>query len=127
MASATGTLPAATRRERDSGLFSLRTLKRAFDRFRDHDMTDHAAALTYYALLSLFPALLVGVSLFGLLGEASTVDRVAHYLSRHGADRSTVDAIRSSLGTAESSGGAGLALVSGLAVALYGASGAFGA
>ncbi|MDX6644236.1 MAG: rane protein [Solirubrobacteraceae bacterium] len=127
MASATGTLPAAAERERGPAPFSLRTLKRAFDRFRDHNMTDHAAALTYYALMSLFPALLVGVSLFGLLGEASTVDRIARYLGQHGADRATVDAIRGSLRTAQSSGGAGLALALGLAVALYGASGAFGA
>ena len=129
--SATGTRPAAAARrwraERRAERFSLGTLKRAFNSFRDHNMTDHAAALTYYALLSLFPALLVGVSLFGLLGEASTVDRIARYVGQHGADRATVDAIRGSLRTAQSSGGAGVALALGLGVALYGASGAFGA
>ena len=32
-------------------------------------MTHHAAALTYYSLMSLFPALLLGFSLLGLVGE----------------------------------------------------------
>ena len=32
--------------------------KRAFKRFQAHQMTDHAAALTYYSMMSLFPALL---------------------------------------------------------------------
>jgi membrane protein len=32
-------------------------------------MTHHAAALTYYALMSLFPALLLAISLLGLVGE----------------------------------------------------------
>jgi len=103
-------------------------LREALARFRTEDMADHAAALTYYALLSLFPALLVGMSLFGLLGESRAVDDVARYLSNHGADRSTVDAVRSSLRTAASSrSGAGLGLVVGIAVSIYGAAGAFGA
>ena len=71
-------------------------------------MTDSAAALTYYALLSLFPALLVGASLFGLLGQTHAIDQITRYLSNHGADSATVDAVRSSLRTAQSSrGGAG--------------------
>jgi len=103
-------------------------LREALARFRAEDMADHAAALTYYALLSLFPALLVGMSLFGLLGESRAIDDVARYLSNHGADRSTVDAVRSSLRTAASSrSGAGLGLLIGIAVSIYGASGAFGA
>jgi hypothetical protein len=40
--------------------------KRAFERFRKDRITDHAAALTYYSLLSLFPALLLGVPCWGL-------------------------------------------------------------
>ena len=36
-------------------------------------MTDYAAALTYYVMMSLFPALLVGISLLGLLGDQSLV------------------------------------------------------
>ena len=37
--------------------------------FYDDQGTHHAAALTYYALMSLFPTLLLAVSLLGLLGE----------------------------------------------------------
>ena len=92
-------------------------------------MSDHAAALTYYALMSLFPALLVGVALLGLLGQESTVDDVAGYLTDQGAPASTVDAVRSSLQTAVRShtGSSTALLVIGLAVALYSASGFFGA
>jgi membrane protein len=38
---------------------------RAFTRFQSDQMTDRAAALTYYSLLSLFPALLFGVAALG--------------------------------------------------------------
>jgi membrane protein len=44
-------------------------VKRTALAFYDDQMTHHAAALTYYALMSLFPALLLGLSLLGLLGE----------------------------------------------------------
>jgi membrane protein len=92
-------------------------------------MTDHAAALTYYALMSLFPALLVGVALLGLLGQQSTVDDVARYLTDRGAPEATVNAVRSSLETAVHSqrGASTVLLVVGLVVALYSASSAFGA
>ncbi len=91
-------------------------------------MTDSAAALTYYALLSLFPALLVGASMFGLLGQTHAIDAITRYLSNHGADRSMVDAVRSSLRTAQSSrGGAGIGLVIGIALSMYGAGSAFAA
>jgi membrane protein len=103
-------------------------VREAFSRFRADDMTDSAAALTYYALLSLFPALLVGASMFGLLGQTHAIDEITRYLSNHGADSSTVDAVRSSLRTAQSSrGGAGIGLVIGVALSIYGASGAFAA
>src|SRR5437879_3997623 len=106
MASATGARPAAPAIDRaPRAEAERRTLARTIASFRDHHMTDHAAALTYYALMSLFPALLVGVSMFGLLGEASTVDRIARYLAQHRADRATVDAVRGSLHSAQSTGG----------------------
>ena len=63
-------------------------------------MTDHAAALTYYALMAMFPALLVGIALLGLLGQESTVDDVARYLTDHGAPQTTVEAVRSSMQSA---------------------------
>jgi membrane protein len=110
-----------------SARVAVGTLKAAFTRFQDDSMTDHAAALTYYSLMSLFPALLVGVALFGLLGQASTVSRIARYLTDHGVDASTVHSIRTALSNGINGGGASLAFVLGILVALYGAAGAFGA
>lgn len=103
--------------------------KRAFANFRAHEMTDKAAALTYYAMLSLFPLLIVAVSLFGLIGDPRTVTDFVDYLARNGADpntRATIDdAMRKIV---DSSGGAkGAALVVSTLIALNGASGAFGA
>ena len=44
-------------------------LKAAFKRFQGDQITDHAAALTYYSLMSLFPALLFAVALLGVFGQ----------------------------------------------------------
>jgi membrane protein len=106
------------------------TVKRAVKQFRDQNMTDHAAALTYYTMMSLFPALLVGVSLLGLLGDESLVTKAVDYARDHGAPAEVVSALKASLSALvrKSGGGAvSVTLVIGVAVALYGASGAFGA
>ncbi|MEU7480629.1 YihY/virulence factor BrkB family protein [Lentzea sp. NPDC042327] len=58
-------------------------LKRTVKEFNDDNLTDWAAALTYYAVLSLFPGLIVLTSVLALLGETTTqellkyVDEVA--------------------------------------------------
>jgi membrane protein len=52
------------------GLFAA--LKRTFREFSEDNVTDWAAALTYYGVLSIFPGLLVLVSLLGLLGSTTT-------------------------------------------------------
>jgi membrane protein len=89
-------------------------------------MTQRSAALTYYALLSLFPALLVGVSVLGVFGQQSLVSQAADYLKDAGAPPEVVDAVTAALASAvRQRGAAGGALVIGLATALYGASGAF--
>jgi membrane protein len=104
-------------------------LKRAFKAFQADEMTDRAAALTYYMIMSLFPALLVGVSLLGLLGDRSTVTKAVDYASSNGAPAEVTDALEALLTkTIDSASGAvSFALVFGIAVALYSASGAFGA
>src|SRR5829696_1993460 len=48
------------------------TLKRTLREFKEDDLTLLAAALTYYGILSLFPALLVLLSLLGLAGQSTT-------------------------------------------------------
>ncbi|GGL63007.1 hypothetical protein GCM10010129_03340 [Streptomyces fumigatiscleroticus] len=47
-------------------------MRRVVSEFQDDELTDRAAALTYYAVLSLFPALLVLVSLLGVAGRSAT-------------------------------------------------------
>jgi membrane protein len=105
------------------------TLIRAFKKFQADEMTDHAAALTYYLMMSLFPALLVGVSLLGLLGNESLVKDAVDYARENGAPSDVTDALEALLTkTISATGGAvSSALVLGIAVALYGAAGAFGA
>ncbi len=86
---------------------------------------DWAAALTYYGVLSLGPALVVAVALLGLVGGAPTLlDQVADFAP--GAARDTLVAIISDV--RRSSTGSGIALVvGGLAMALWSASGYVGA
>ena len=104
-------------------------LKRAFKAFQADEMADRAAALTYYLMMSLFPALLVGVSLLGLLGDRSLVTNTVDYASENGAPAEVTDALEALLTkTVEGAGGAiSFALLFGIAIALYGAAGAFGA
>jgi membrane protein len=106
----------------------LATLKRAFQKFQADTMTDHAGALTYFVMMSLFPALLVGISLLGLLGDQSLVTDAVKYARDNGAPAEVADALKASLSaTVDNAGGAvSVALVLGIVVAIYGASGAFG-
>ena len=103
-------------------------LKQAFKEFQADEMIDRAAGLTYYMMMSLFPALLVGVSLLGLLGDSSLVTKTVDYAGENGAPAEVTDALDALLTkTIEAGGAVSIALFFGVAVALYGASGAFGA
>jgi membrane protein len=110
-----------------AGLFVV--LKRAFANFRAHEMTDHAGTLTYFAMMSLFPALLLGVTLLGLFGQQGLVTNATNYLLDHGADADTASVVRKALDNIinSSSGALGLSLIISIALALNGASGAFAA
>ena len=102
--------------------------KRAFQRFRKDEITDRAAGLTYYALMSLFPGLLFGVALLGFFGQQSLITDAADFLRSVGAPGETVEAVTGALESAQKNRGTALgALALGLATSLYGASGAFGA
>jgi membrane protein len=93
--------------------------------FYDDQMTHHAAALTYYVLMSLFPAVLLALSLLGLLGQyPETYNAIIGYLEEV-APASVVDPLDRSLRHAlQSKGTAATALVIGVVVALYGTTGA---
>jgi membrane protein len=104
------------------------TLKRTASEFREDNLTDWAAALTYYGLLSLFPALVAIVSLLGLFGDArTTTTSLTEIITSIGPEsaaetfKGPIESIVSNRGTA------GFAFVFGLAVALWSASGYVGA
>lgn len=102
-------------------------VRRTFREFADDDCVDLAAALTYYAVLALFPAAIAILSLVGLVGRADqTVDTVLQILRDIGATgvASTLEPTLTELSTTR---GAGLGLIIGLAVALWTASGYVGA
>ena len=97
-------------------------LKRTVSEFQDDNLTDWAAALTYYAILSIFPALLVLVSVLGLVGQSATqplIDNVSTLAPGPAQDIFT-DAIRN---LQRSQGSAGVLFFVGLAAALWSASG----
>jgi membrane protein len=72
-------------------------VKRTLVSFYDDQMTHHAAALTYYGLMSLFPTALLALSLLGLLGQyPETYDAIIGYL-RDVAPASVVEPLDHSL------------------------------
>ncbi len=114
--------------ERPGRAFELGDLKAAFKRFQDDQITDNAAALTYYSLLSLFPALLFAVAALGVFGQQGLIDDAASYLKDAGAPESTVTSVTDALESAQSQRGTALtAFVISLVISLNGASGAFAA
>jgi membrane protein len=121
-------LAAIVRDGRPGPAIEPRDFKRALARFQKDQVTDHAAALTYYSLLSLFPGLLFGVALLGFFGQQGLVSDAARLLISVGAPSETIDAVTGALqGAQENRGTALTALVLAMATSLYGASGAFGA
>jgi membrane protein len=105
-------------------LFVLRKTAREF---QYDQCTDMAAALTYYAVLSLFPALLVLVSLLGVVGQGrQTVDTVLETASGI-MPPDVMNLLRQPIEQLVQSPSAGVALVTGLLAALWSASGYVGA
>ena len=100
--------------------------RKTFREFADDQCVDLAAALTYYAVLSLFPALLALVSLLGLFGQQGKTDELIAVLSDMGAG-SVADTIRAPLDQLTQNQSAGFALIIGLVGALWSASGYVGA
>jgi membrane protein len=121
----------------DPGDVSLRDLgreswtyvaRRAARGLLDDDGPDLAAGLTYYTVLSLFPAAIALLSLVGLVGDPTTTVRtLTGILEQLGADQA-VRTLEPTLTTlAQARQAAGLALVLGLATAVWSASGYVGA
>ncbi len=100
------------------------TLKRTAKEFSEDNLTDWAAALTYYGVLALFPALTALVSIVGLLTDPQQLtDALTEVIPADAAE--TIDPVIQQI--AGNSGTAGFALVLGLVGAIWTASGYVGA
>jgi membrane protein len=109
-----------------TGLFP--TLKRTFKEFSEDNMTDWAASLTYYGVLSVFPAIIAMVSIVGLFGDpqstTKTLTDIVNQVSPGTAGQTfskTIQGITSNRGTS------GILLIVGIVGALWSASGYIGA
>ena len=101
-------------------------VRRAMREYSDDNVTDWAAALTYYGVLSIFPMLLALVSLLGLFGQSATqaiLDNLSSIAPGPAKDILT----QAVTNLQKSQGAAGVLFVVGLAVALWSASGYVGA
>lgn len=109
-----------------SGLSWLGVLKRTVKEFKSDNLTDWAAALTYYGVLAIFPAIIALVSIIGLIGPSATqpiLDNLAA-LAPGPANDILSGAVKQ---VASSRGGASVAFIFGIAVAIWSASGYVGA
>jgi YihY family inner membrane protein len=96
-------------------------VKRTFKEFRIDNLSDWAAALTYYSVLSIFPALLVLISLIDLTGQ-STIPALLNNLDQV-APGSVNDILRDAITNLQrTQGSAGIVALVGLAAALWSAS-----
>jgi membrane protein len=97
-------------------------LVRTVREFREDNLTDWAAALTYYGILSIFPALLALVAVLGLIGPSATqplIDNVGAV-----APGPAKQIVTSAIQNLQKSGGAaGVLFVVGIAMAVWSASG----
>jgi membrane protein len=109
-----------------SSLFA--TVKRTVTEFSEDNMTDWAAALTYYGLLSLFPALIALVSIVGLVGDPATTTKTITEMVTKLGPSSAADTFAGPIKSITSNRGtAGVLFIVGLATALWSASGYVGA
>ena len=101
--------------------------KKSFREFTDDHATDLAAALTYYGVLSVFPALLAFVSLVGIFGDPEKTTNALLRLGGGFVPEDTQTAIRDLLQNLTQSGASGFALLLGILIALWSASAYVGA
>jgi membrane protein len=106
----------------------VQTLKRTFTEFKEDELTDRAAALTYYGVLSIFPALIALVSIVGLVFDPARITKTLTDLVSSIGPASAVETFKGPIQTlTQSSSTAGIMLIVGVASALWTASGYVGA
>ncbi len=103
------------------------TAKAAFGEFQRDQCTDLAAALTYYSVLSVFPAILALVSLLGFFGQGESTTSQLLDIVRQLGQGQVADQLKGPIDQIVNARGAGLALVLGLVGAIWSASGYVGA
>ena len=104
------------------------TLRRVVSGFREDKVTDWAAALTYYAVLSIFPAFIALISILGLVVDPQTITRVITDIVAQLGPRSAVDTFTGPIeDISNNQSTAFLGLVVGVAVAIWTASNYVGA
>ncbi len=103
------------------------TVRRTFSEFQRDNLGDWAAALTYYGILSLFPGLLLLVSLLGMLGQHNTTALIDNLTKI--APGSVSKLLTSAVSNLQNAapGTASFFAIVGLAAALWSASGYVGA
>ncbi|MGH3403741.1 MAG: YihY/virulence factor BrkB family protein [Streptosporangiaceae bacterium] len=107
---------------------AVQTVKRTLTEFREDNLPDRAAALTYYAVLSIFPALVALVALVGLVADPATITRQLTKLVSSVGPASAAKTFREPIASlAHGRSTAGILLVVGIAAALWTASGYVGA
>jgi len=108
-----------------SGQGWMYVARKTMREFSKDQCTDQAAALTYYAVLALFPAMLAILSLVGVFGQGpSTVDAIKQILTQTGAPAGGT--LSKALTSISKTPAPGLGLIIGLATALWSASGYVG-
>jgi membrane protein len=121
-----GRLPQGPAHARKGSL--AQTLKRTVAEFKEDELTDRAAALTYYGVLSIFPALIALVSIVGLVFDPARITKALTDVVGSIGPASAVETFKGPIETiTRSSGTAGIMLVVGIAAALWTASGYVGA
>jgi membrane protein len=109
-------------------MYTWATLKRTIRELRDDNLTDWAAALTYYSVLAIFPGLIVLVAILGLVGQHPQTTNALLDIVRDIGPASAVDTFRGPIeSVVKSNGGAGALLGVGLLFAIWSASGYIGA
>ena len=99
-------------------------VKRTIREFSSDRCTDLAAAMTYFAVLSVFPGLLAVVSLLGVVGQGEATTRtIIEMLERLGAPENAVSLIEGPINQLTTSTAAGLTLAVGVIGAVWTASG----
>ena len=112
--------------DREAG--TLATLKRTWSEFSEDNLTDWAAAMTYYGVLALFPALIALVSIVGVVFSPTQITDALNQIAGQLGPKSAVDTLKGPIeGIASGGSKTGIMLIVGILAALWSASGYVGA